>query len=127
VGEGENFHRPFQQRIELLEIKAAFGRDGDEAQNRCLATSEKLPWHQVAMVFHLGQQDDIALANVCIAPGASYQVNAFGSPPCKDDGVRGRSEVASQPLARPFEGGRCPITQLMQAPVDVAIIALVEA
>ena len=79
------------------------------------------------MVFHLGKEDDIALANVGIAPGASHQVNAFGSPSCKDDGFRRRSEVAGQPLARAFEGGRRPITQFMQSSVDVAVIVLVEA
>ena len=127
MGEGENFHPSFEQGVELLEIKSAFGRDGDEAQNRSLAAREKLPWHQVAMVFHLGKEDDIALANVGIAPGASHQVNAFGSSSCKDDGFRRRSEVAGQSVARAFEGGRRPIAQFMQSSVDVAVIVFVEA
>ena len=40
---------------------------------------------------------------------------------------RRRSEVAGQPLARAFEGGRRPIAQFMQSSVDIAIIVLVEA
>ena len=127
MGEGENFHRPIEQGVELLEIKSAFGRDGDEAQHRSLAAREKLPWHQIAMVFHLGKEDDIALANVGVAPGASHQVNAFGGSSCENDGFRRRSEVAGQSVARAFEGGRRPIAQFMQSSMDIAVIVLVKA
>ena len=126
MGEGEKFYRPLEKAVELLELKPAFGGDGDEAQNGSLATREKLPWHQVAMVFHLGKEDDVALTNVCVAPGASHQVDAFGSPSGKDDVLRWSFKVTGEPLAGALESGRRSITQFMQSTVNIAIIVLVE-
>ena len=61
VGEREELHVARRAGRRAGEVQQALvARHGDEAQLRAGALREQLPRHEVAVVLHLGEQDDIA-------------------------------------------------------------------
>src|SRR5205823_4803179 len=88
---------------------------------------DQLPGHQVRVVFHLGQQDDIARLQVGAAPAGGDEVDRFRRAARKDDlGGIGGVDESSDPRAGALVGLGGAIGEGVQAPVDVGVVALVE-
>src|ERR1700759_2561799 len=64
--------------------------DRNELQGSTRPPRGHLPWNQIGMVLHLGDQNDIAWPKMRVSPGACDQVDPFGGPACEDDRFAGR-------------------------------------
>ena len=123
----EELHLGREQRLELVQVEQAFvAGDGDVAELRAGALGEHLPRHDVAVVLHLGEEDDIAGLHEGVAPGVGDQVDALGGAAREDDflGAAGVEEFP-RPLSRRLEGIRGTVAQLVDAAVDIGVVALV--
>ncbi len=123
----ENLHTARKERIELRQIEQAFiAIDGHVGDFCTSALGHKLPRHEIAVMFHFREENDVALLKIFHAPGAGHEVDAFGGAAREDDFVRhfGIDEPAGA-SASFLEGGSSAIAQLMDAAMDVGVIAFV--
>ena len=69
---------------------------GDDSQCYALACCLQLPWHDVGMVLHGGDDDLVALLHECVAEGRCDEVEALGGATGEDDflGGGGMDELA---------------------------------
>ncbi len=70
------------------EIQLAVGSDRDEAEARADPLSRNLPGHQVGVVLHLGEEDDVPFGEGEVCEGVSDQIDAFGGASGEDDAIR---------------------------------------
>jgi hypothetical protein len=79
------------------------------------------------VVFHLREENHIALADETRAPGVCHQVDGLRGATCEDDGLGGRSaDEAGDPFASLLELRGGAIAQLVQAAVDIGIVLLIK-
>ena len=129
VDHREELHLGREQGIQLAQVEQAFvASDGDVAELRAGALGEHLPRHDVAVVLHLGEQDDVAGLDELPAPRVGDEVDAFGGAACEDDFLRAAGvEELPRPLPRRLEGIRRAVAQLVDATVHIRIVSLVVA
>ena len=125
VNEGENFHRAGEEFVKVRQIEESIGSHRDEAQACAFAFGQELPRHEVAVMLHLGEENDVARAHMGVAPGAGHQVDALGRAAGEDDLVRRRADVGGQAFAGTFVGSGGAVAQFVQAAVDVAVVLFV--
>src|SRR5215212_5205584 len=101
--EGKELHLFAEEGIELLQRQRAVFLHRHKAQTRAAAYRQQLPWHQVAMVLHLGEQNDIALVDELPAPRLRHEIDALSGSAREDDlfGTR-RANIIRHPLACAF-------------------------
>ena len=100
---------------------------GMNSRRRLLLGCQHLPGHQVGVVLHLGQDEQIARLQVCPPPGVRHQVDRLGGI-AGEDYLPGGGGVDKfrHPLARALVGGSALFRQGMDAAVDVGIGLAVE-
>ena len=76
--EGKYFHGPIEQIVKIVQVEQAVGVHRNEPERGSLAAGEELPRHEIAVMLHLGEKDDIALAHMGVPPSADNQIDALG-------------------------------------------------
>ena len=100
--EGEDLNGPIEQSVQIFELEQAVRADGDEAEDGALPMRQKLPWHEIAMVFHLREENDVTLADMGLPPRAHNQIDALGCSPGENYRIFLGANVVSDPLPRAF-------------------------
>ena len=90
--------RPWPRRaaaVEVVEVEAAVGGERDPAQLDAPLGGEDVPRHDVGVVLHVGEHDDVAGAEVGPAPRLGDEVERLGGVLGEDDlvGVAGVDEA----------------------------------
>jgi hypothetical protein len=95
---------------------------------RVIGDGGDLPWHEVGVVLHLGGEHDIAGAQVGGAPALRDEIDGFRGAAREDDlgRVGGVEEFCGADAGGLVAVGRAH-RERVQAAVDVAVVALVEA
>src|SRR3954470_11648068 len=107
-----------QELIELIESERAVIAHWHKAEPRARPSREKLPWHQVTVMLHLGEQNHVVFAQKFPAPGLRDEVNALRRAPGKHDLVRAsRTDVLRHARPRGFVGISRARTQLVKPAV----------
>ena len=77
-------------------------------------------------MLHLREQDLVSGTEIGCAPGVSHQVDSLGRPTSKNDfvGALGVNKTRGA-CSRALESGRGAVAQLVDAAVDVGIVAFV--
>src|SRR4030095_12127086 len=98
--EGKELYLWREQRRELIEIEIAVIAHGHKAQLGPGSFRQQLPRHQVAVMLHFREQDDISFANKFPAPCLGNEIDAFSGSAREHDLARARSaDVFSHALA----------------------------
>ena len=121
VGHGRHRYEPglfAQQRVEGLDVESALFRDRHVANGRAGPLSQLAPGNEVGVVLHLGEQDFVAAADVCIAPASGHEVDRRGRPVREDD-LRWRGRVDQR--ADFFPRLLVKIGRLVGEPMDAAV------
>ena len=99
------FGQPLIQTVQIEQTDVP--GDRKENQLRPGAFGQQLPRDDVAVVFHLGEQDFVARLDIFRAPGRGHQIDAFGSAARENDFIRAaRIDKCRRAGARRFEGSR---------------------
>ena len=126
VDEGKELHLGREKFPETLHGQLVTVVDREKTELRAGLPGEDLPRHEIAVVLHLREEDDVALAEKRAAPGLRHEVNRLRGSASEDDlFLAGRVEEAGDPLARAFVLLRGAGAQLVHAAMDVAVVALV--
>lgn len=83
-GERQHFGA-VEQLIQIGEIELTVGGQADPADLDSTLLCEHLPWHDVGVVLHLGEDDHIADAEVGPTPGHGNEVHRLGGVLGEDD------------------------------------------
>src|SRR3954452_20766702 len=103
MGEGDKLHSRRQQFIELIERERAVVAHGNEAEPGAGPFGKKLPWHQVTVVLHFGEQDHVAFSHESPAPGLCDEIDALGGATREYDLIgAGRTDVLRDTGSRAF-------------------------
>ena len=78
MGEGQQAHIGRHLAVHRVEIEFAVGRDVGHADDGAATFGDQLPWHDVGVVLHAGQQDHIALAQRRQGMAVGDQVDRLG-------------------------------------------------
>ena len=116
-----------QERIEPAQVQQSFVPGDRKIGNPGAGLlGQYLPRNKIAVVFHFGEQDDIAGFKVFSAPGGGNEINAFGGAAGENDliGVA-RVDEFGRPGAGGFKGNRGAVAQFMNAPMNVGVVVLV--
>ena len=126
MGEGHELRLEPEQDLEDVEAEDPVIGDRDELEIAVLLLDEDLPRHEVGVVLHLGQDDDVAAGDVLPAPRVRHEVDRLGRVAAEDDlvAVRGVDEAGD---ARPgrFVGRGRALADLVDAAVDVGVVLAV--
>ena len=89
---------------------------------------QDLPGHQVAVVLHLAEHDPVPRPDAVPSPGGGHQVDGLGGPAHEHHlpGVL-RAQEAGGAGPGPLVGLGGPVAQLVDAAVDVGVVAAVVA
>ena len=85
--EGEDLDGPIEESVEIFQLEQAVRADRDEAKPRALSMRQKLPWHEIAVVFHLREENDVTPAYMGLSPRADNQIDALGRSPGENDRI----------------------------------------
>ena len=122
----KSFTSGVSSSAKLLERERAIVAHRHEAQPRAGSLREQLPRHEIAVVLHLGEQDDVAGAEKFSAPRLRHEIDALRRPAREDDLVRARrAEVVAPRLPRALVRLGRARTQLVQAAMHVGVVVLV--
>src|SRR5205814_9611298 len=128
VGHGRDPEQlgPVEEAGEVGEVEVPVGREGDPAQLDAPLGGQHVPGHDVGVVLHVGEDDDVAGAERGAAPGVGHQVGGLGRAPGEDD-LPGRGGVDEPGGLGPgrLVGGGGLLGQGVHAAVDVGIVLLV--
>ena len=103
------------------------GVDREHPEVGALLVRDVLPRHEVRVVLELGDEDDVARAEVGEAPRVRDEVDRLGRVADEDDLARGRRvHERAAPLARVLERLGRPLGELVDAAVHVRVRRLVE-
>jgi hypothetical protein len=128
VGEGEQLDRVVQQIIQAAQLQQpVVPGDGHISQLGAGAFGQQLPGDDVAVMFHLCQQDGVAGADVLTAPGMGNQIDALGGSARENDfGRLAGVEENRGALAGCLEGHGRASAQFVNAAMDVAVVMTVK-
>ncbi len=113
-----------QQAIQIVEEQPALGVEADELEPSAGGLGQELPGDEVGVVLHLGQDDDVVLADVGPAPGVGDQVDGLGGVADKDDFARAAGvDEAADLAAGVLVGLGGLFGQGVDAAVDVGVVA----
>ena len=127
VRQREKLHAARELFVEPAEVERAFIAGYGDVVELCTgALRDHLPGDEVAVVFQLGEENDIAGLEIVQRPGFSDEIDAFGGAAREDDFLRGASvDEPGDSFAGAFVGGGGAIAQLVDAAMDVRILVLV--
>ena len=127
MGKRENFHLRGEQLIQPREVQqAVVALDGQESEHGAGALGQHLPWHEVRVVFELGQEDFVPRPDVAAAPGRGHEIDGFRGAARENDFIRAACVDELRGADAGAFIGRCrAIAQLMNPAVDVAMVVLV--
>ena len=110
-----------------VEVEQAILGHGDEFQLDAAFRLKHVPGDQVRVVFHLGQDDEVARLEVGARPRVSYEIDRLGGIARVDDLTRrsGVDELCDL-LARAFIHGRGFLGQSVNTAMDVGVRAAIE-
>ena len=115
------------QRVELVELQLALVIHGDCEELGAGASGDVLPGHEVGVVLHLGDEDDVARAEVVEPPRVGDEVDGGSDVPGEDHLARRlRIDEGASLLARTLEGFSRPLPEVVDPAVDVRVGGLVE-
>ena len=102
MGEGKQPNRVLAQSlIQERPIDAPFvSLDRNVLKRSARPPRGHLPWNQIGMMLHLGDQNDIAWSKMGVSPGTGDQIDPFGCSAGKDDRFAGS-------CAQKSGGARC--------------------
>ena len=124
--EGEHFHRPVEQIVEIVQVEQCRRRcTGTKRERRARALGEELPRHEIAVMLHLGEQDDVARAHDLVRPRRCATRLMLSVVPRVKMISRLPRRGRRQPLSGVFVGGGGPIAQLVESAMDVAVVVFV--
>ena len=107
VDERDELRPAREQRVQGVEVELAVFQHGDVGELGLAVLAEKLPGHDVGVMLHLGQHDEVAAVDVLPPPRVGDQVDRGRRVRGEDRLLRGRAEPLGDPLPRPFvEVGR---------------------
>ena len=110
----------------LIERERAILAHRHETQARAGSLRQELPRHEIAVVFHFGEQDHVSGPEKFSAPGLRDEVDAFRRPAGENDFVRTRRvEIARHALPCTFVGLGGARTQLVQTAMHIGVVVLV--
>ena len=105
MGEGDQLRFLCQQAAQDSMSRRPSGviRNGAKPGSSCLG--QHLPRHDVGVMFHGGEDDQVAGADVRAAPGLGHQVDRLGGVPHENDftrrpGIDERCDLAARVLVR---------------------------
>ena len=115
------------ERVERVELQLARVVERDHLEVRPGAAGDRLPGHEVRVVLELGDEHEVAGAEVVEPPGVGDQVQGLGRVADEDDlPHRRRVDERARLLARSLEGRRRALAELVDAAMDVRVRRLVE-
>ena len=113
--------------VEPVEAQLAGVFDPDHAELGAGALRDLLPGDEIRVVLELGDDGDVAGAEVVQSPGIGHEVERLGDVPREDHFLQ-RGGVDQRPhlLARPFVAGGRALGEVVDAAVHVCVRRLVE-
>ena len=122
VGESHKLGVACEVGLKHLAVQGAVFVQFHHQNVEALLQRKHLPWHDVAVVLHPGEDDAIASAEVGTAPGLGHEVDAIGRAAHKQDFLcRRRTDVGAHRLTCCLVGLRGLLCQGVHASVDVAV------
>ena len=127
VGDGDELRALRHGRGELVAPQPAVVVDVHDHEGRADLLGELLPGHEVRVVLEHRRDDHVAGADVLAPPGVHDQIQALGGIAAEDDlaGLRRVDELGDL-LAGALEERRCPLAELIDAPMDVGVVLQVD-
>ena len=126
MSEREQLHFIGEQLFQLFQRERAIVADRNEAKTRANPFRQNLPRHQIAVVLHFSEQDDITRSQESSAPRLGDEVNALRRPAREDDLIRARrAEVLRHAPSRSFVCIRRARTQFVQSAMHIRVVVLV--
>src|SRR5437764_6435731 len=117
--EREQLHFRREQLIELFEPERAVVAHRNEAKTRADPFCQDLPWHQIAVVLHLGEQNYVARPHKLSAPCLRNEVDTLRSPAGEYDLIRARrADVLRDACLSRFVGLRRARAQLVESAMN---------
>ena len=109
--------------LEPIEQEEAVVVDAEELEPSADFLCEQLPWHEVAVMLHLGQQDPVARLDIGSPPAVAHEVDRLGGIAGEDDLLYGGGvDEAGHSPARRLVGGRRLLAQGVDAPMGVGVV-----
>src|SRR5436190_14913343 len=126
MGECEQLHFRREQLIELFESERAVVAHRSEAKTRADPFCQNLPRHEVAMVLHLGEQNNVARPDKLSAPCLRNEVDTLRSPASEHDLIRARrADVLRDACPSRFVGLSRARAQLAESAMNIRVVGLV--
>ena len=112
--------------LEIFQIQLTGFGDADMTQHTTGALGQELPWHQIAVVLHHGEENFVPLLQVGVTPSARHEVDRFTGIAGKDDlpGSGGTHEGRSRAAGCLKSIGGAG-TELVGAAMHVGVVAAV--
>src|SRR5262245_53354339 len=126
--DGDEFRAIGKKRTEVVENQEAVVCNRKVSQDGAVAFGQLLPWNQVGVVLHRGDNDFVAALHIDVAPAAGNQVDTSGGARREDAlaGMLGTDEIADL-LACFLVLLGCALAERVDTTVNVGVIALVHA
>ena len=116
-----------EQAVDGIEIKPTSAIDGDGTQHGTSALREQLPGHNVGVVLHLADEDDITGTEIGPTPTVCHEVDSLGGVSGEYDFTCAMGiEKKSHPTAGALELVRGLLAELIHAAVDIGVGRAVE-
>src|SRR5882762_661335 len=85
VGKGNQFWLLLQKLFIDVQAQQAIITHGDKLQVSTSALGQQLPGDEIAMVLHLGQNNQITSMNILCPPAIGHKIDALGGVACEND------------------------------------------
>ena len=126
VGERDQLRLEAEEHLEHVEAEDAVVGDRDELEVAVALLDEELPRHEVRVVLHLGQDDDVAAVDVGPPPGVGDEVDRLGRVAGEDQLVAvGGIDEPGDADTRGLVGGGRPLADRVDAAMDVGVVLAV--
>ena len=113
-------------RIQLIQRERAVFIHGHETQLRAGSLRDQLPRHEIAVVFHFGEENHISSAKKFSAPGLRDQIDALGRAAREDDFIGAScAEICRHALPRFLVRFSRAGTQFVETAMHIGVVVLV--
>lgn len=108
------------------EVEKAVWSHRNEAQGGAGLLGQHLPWDEIAVMLHFGEENDVSRFQVSAAPSVCDEVDGLGGASSEDDLVGGLSvEKTGDLCARIFVSFGGSSAQFVESSVDVGVVVFV--
>src|SRR5262249_50064553 len=112
-----------QQLLEFVELKIAIVVNWRPFDHRALAFAQKVPWHDIGMVLHDGEDDFITGLDTLAPERVSDKIDRLGGVAGKDDFFLATGvQKCTYCLARTLVGLGCLVCEIVETAMHVRIL-----